>query len=115
MTPSVDVMVNSREAGKVSGNLPMRFWSGRDWMKLILPDVAHVPLLADRGHKHVGKKREGFLCLSGFRLPLDLIGFSVASIVPVDINTFHASHERVYEKLLCSTANQLKVVLVGTL
>ena len=27
------------------GNLPMSFWSGKDWVRVILPNVAHIPLL----------------------------------------------------------------------
>ena len=49
------------------GNLPMSFWSGEDWVQVVMPNVAHVPLLgynlmslksmADRGHKYVGEKK----------------------------------------------------------
>ena len=49
------------------GNLPISFWSGKDWELVILPEVTHVPLLAynllslkrmaDRGHKYVGEKK----------------------------------------------------------
>ena len=76
MTPSAYSMVNYRKGGgvvKIPGNrvmpikgtvnVPMSFWSGMDWMQLILPNVAHVPLLgcnflslkmiADCGHKYV--------------------------------------------------------------
>ena len=58
MTPYVDYMVNCREGGGVIriadgrampiegiGNLPMSFWSGKDWVQVVLPNVAHVPLL----------------------------------------------------------------------
>ena len=80
MTPSADHMVNCREGGGVVrtadgralpieriGNLPMSFWSGKDWVQTVLPNVAHVPLhgynllslkrMADRGHKYVGEKK----------------------------------------------------------
>ena len=79
MTPSADRMANYREGGGVVrfadgrampiegiGNLPMSFWSGKDWVQVVLPNVAHAPLLgynlislkrmADRGHKYVGEK-----------------------------------------------------------
>ena len=46
-------------------NLPMNIWAGKDWVQIVLPNVAHVPLLecnllslkrmADRGHKYVGE------------------------------------------------------------
>ena len=109
------------------GNLPMSFWSGKDWVQVVLPNAVHVPLLgynllslkkmADRGHKYVGDKTGVALHLkngktlfgpsvgklnyfSGFRRPLDLISFGLATIAmgkipsvsPVDINTFHTSH-----------------------
>ena len=62
-------------------------------------------------------------CLSGFRRPLDSSNFELETIAPgklpsgspVDINTFHASHGHVHGKLLRSTAQQLGVVLEGTL
>ena len=48
------------------GNSPMSFWSGKGWVQVVLPNVAHVPLLgynllslrkmADRGHKYVDEK-----------------------------------------------------------
>ena len=80
MTRSADYIVNYREGGGVVritdgrarpiegiGNLPMSFWSGKDWVQVILPNVAHVPLLgynllslkrmADRGHKYIGEKK----------------------------------------------------------
>ena len=80
MTPSADYTVNYREGGGVVriahgrvmpiegiGNLPMSFWSGKDWMQVILPNVAHVPRLeynllslnrmADRGHEYVGEEK----------------------------------------------------------
>ena len=57
--------------------------------------------------------------LSGFRRLLDSSNSALATIAPgkipsvspVDINTFHMSHEHVREKLLRSTAKQLGVVL----
>ena len=60
---------------------------------------------------------------SGCRRPLDSSSFALAtvapgkipSVSPVDINTFHTSHEHVHEKLLRSTAKQLRVVLEGSL
>ena len=80
MTPSADYMINYREGGgivrfsdsrampiKGIGNLTMSFWSGKDWVQVVLPNVAYVPLLgynllslkwmADRGHKYVGEKK----------------------------------------------------------
>ena len=55
MTPPTDFMVNYREGGGIIrvadgrampiegiGNLPMSFWSGKDWVKVVLPNVAHV-------------------------------------------------------------------------
>ena len=81
MTSSADYMVNYREGGGVLKiadgrampiediirNLPMSFWSGKDWVQVVLPNVAHVPLLGysllplksmtDRGHKYVGEKK----------------------------------------------------------
>ena len=80
MTPSADYMVNYRESGGVVriaddramsiegiGDLPMSFRSGKDWVQVVLPNVAHVPLLgynflslkrmSDRGHKYVGEKK----------------------------------------------------------
>ena len=49
------------------GNLPMSVWFGKDWVQVILPNVAHVPLLiynllswkrmAERGHVYVGEKK----------------------------------------------------------
>ena len=55
MTPPTDFMVNYREGGGIIrvadgrampiegiGNLPMSFWSGKDWVKVALPNVAHV-------------------------------------------------------------------------
>ena len=79
MTPSADYMMNYREGRGVVkvdddhampiegiGNLRTSFWSGKDWVQVVLPNVAHVPLLgynllsskgmADRGHKYVGEK-----------------------------------------------------------
>ena len=132
------------------GNLPISFWSGKGWVQIILPNVAHVPLLgynllslkrmADRGHKYVGEKKGVALCLknaktlfgpsveelnylSGFQRPRDSSSFAlatiapgtIASVSPVDINTFHTSHGHVHEKLLRSTAEQLEVFLEGSL
>ena len=58
MTPSADHMVSYRKDGGIViitdgrtmpiegiGNLPMSFWSGKDWVQVVLPNVAHVPLL----------------------------------------------------------------------
>ena len=73
MTPFAGYMVNYREGGgfvrivdgrampiEGIGSLPMRFWSGKDWVQVVLPNAAHVPLLgynllslkrmADGGH-----------------------------------------------------------------
>ena len=84
------------------GNLTMSFWSGKDWVKVIIPNVAHVPLLvynllslkmkADRGHNKRGltlhlKNGKTLLgpsvgkpnCLSA--RPLDSSDFALASIV----------------------------------
>ena len=125
MTPSADYMVNCREGGDVAriadgrampiegiGNLPRSFWSGKDWVQVILPNAAPVPLqgynllslkkMADRGHKHVGEKKgvtlhlkngktlfgpsEGRLnYLSGFRRPLGSSSFTLATIAPEKI------------------------------
>ena len=51
-----------------SGDLPISFWSGKDWVQVVLPNVAQVSLLgynllslkrmAGRGLKYVGEKRE---------------------------------------------------------
>ena len=122
MTPSADYMVNYCEGGGVVriadgrtmpiegiGNLPMSFWSGKDWVQVVLPNVAHVPLLgynllslkrmADRDHKYVGEKKGVPLhlkngktlfgpsvgklnCFSGFRRPLDSSSFAFATIAP---------------------------------
>ena len=156
MTSSADHMVNYREEGggviriadgramliEGIGNLPMSFWSVKDWVQIVLPNVAHVLLLgydllslkrmADCGHKYVGEKKGVALHLkngktlfgpsvgklnyfSGFRRPLDssipalatIVTGKIPSVLPVDINTFHTSHEHVHEKSLCSTAKQL--------
>ena len=91
------------------GNLPMSFWSGKDWVQVVLPNVAHVPLLgynllslkrmADRGHKYVCEKNGVTLHLKngntlfcpsvrklnylyGFRRPLDSSSFALATIAP---------------------------------
>ena len=61
--------------------------------------------------------------LSRFRRPLDSSNFAlttiapgkIPSVSPVDTNTFHAFHGHVHDKLLCSTAKQLGVVLEGSL
>ena len=96
--------------------------------------------MADRGHKYVGEEKgvtlhpkngktlfgrsvEKLTYLSGFRRPLDSSNCALAAIAPgnipsvspVDINTFHTSHGHIHEKLLCSTAKQLEVVLEGSL
>ena len=118
MTPSADYMVNYCEGGGVVriadgrtmpiegiGNLPMIFWSGKDWVQVVLPNIAHVPLLgyhllslkrmADRGHKYVGEIKGVALHLkngktpfgpsvgklnyfSGFRRPLNSSSFALA-------------------------------------
>ena len=122
MTPCVDYMVNYREVRGVVriadgrampiegiGNLPMNFRSGNDWVQVIMPNVANVPLLgynllplrrmADRGPKYVGEKKGVILHLknrktlfgpsvgklnyfSGFRRPLDSSSFALATIAP---------------------------------
>ena len=91
------------------GNLPMSFWSGKDWVQVILPNVVYVSLLgyillplkrvADRGHKHVGEKYGVTLHLkngkalfgpsveklnyfSGFQRPLDSSSFALTTIAP---------------------------------
>ena len=78
-------------------------------MQVVLPNVAHVPLLgynllglkrmADHGHKYVGEKKGVTLhlkngktlfcpsvgklnCLSGFRRPLDSSNLALATIAP---------------------------------
>ena len=86
-------MINYREGGGVVriadgrampikgiGSLPMSFWSGKDLVRVVLPNVAQVPLLiynllalkrmADRGHKHVGEKKGMALHLEMRRLGL---------------------------------------------
>ena len=115
-------MINYREGGGVVrsadgrampiegiGSLPMSFWSGKDWVRVVLPNVAQVLLLrynwlalkrmANRGHKHVGEKKGMALHLengktrfgpsvgklnyfSEFRRPLDSISFALATIAP---------------------------------
>ena len=120
MTPSADCMINYCEGGGVVriadgrtmpiegiGNLPMSFWSGKNWTQIVLPNVAHVPLLvynllslkrmADRGHKYVGEEKGAALhlkngktlfgpsvgklnCFSGFRRPLNSSSFTLATI-----------------------------------
>ena len=122
MTSSADYVFNYREGGGVVriaddrvmpikgiGNLTMSFWSGKDWVQLIVPNVAHLPLLgynllllkmmANRGHKYVGEKKGVALHLkkgntlfgpsvgklnrlSGFRRPFDSSDFAPASIAP---------------------------------
>ena len=122
MTPPADYMVNYHEGGGVVrvgdsrampiegiGNLSMSFWSGKDWVQVVLPIVARVPLLgynllslkrmADRGHKYIGEKKGVALHLkngktlfgpsvgklnyfSGFRRPLDSNSFALATIAP---------------------------------
>lgn len=72
MTHSAHFMVNYRECGGVvriidDRDLPTRFWSGKDRVYAILPEVANIPLLeynllplkiiADHDHKFVGKKK----------------------------------------------------------
>ena len=59
MMPSADYMVNYRKGGGVVRfsdgrampiegirNLPLSFWSGKDGVQVVMPNVAHVPLLA---------------------------------------------------------------------
>ena len=61
--------------------------------------------------------------LSGFRRLLDSSNFGVTTIAPgkipsvspLDINTFHASHGHVHEKLLRFIIKQLGIVLEGSL
>ena len=122
MTPSADYMVNYREGGGVVRiadgrampiegiwNLPMSFWSGKGWVQVVLPNVAHIPFvgynllslkrMADHGYKYVGEKKGVVLHLkngktlfgpsvgkmnyfSGFRRPLDSSSFGLATIAP---------------------------------
>ena len=122
MTPSADYIVSYREGGGVVriaddrampiegvGNLPMSFWSVKDLVKVILPNVAHVQLLgykllslkrmANRGHRYVGEKKGVTMYLkngktlfgppvgklnylSGFRRPFDSSKFALATIAP---------------------------------
>ena len=55
MTPFAEYMVKYREGGGVVkfadgyampiegiGNLPMSFWSGKNWVKVVLPNAGHV-------------------------------------------------------------------------
>ena len=128
MTPSADFMVNYREGGGAIrfadghampiegiGKLPMSFWSGNDWVQVVLPNVAHVPLLGynlpslkrmvDCGHKYFGEKKGvtfhlknektlfdlsvGKLnSLSGFRRPPDSSNFALAAITPGKMPSF---------------------------
>ena len=125
MTPFADSMVNYREGGGVAtiadgratpikgtGNLTISFWSGKDWVQVVLPNVAYVPLLGynflalkrmtDRGHKYIGEKKGVALhlqngktmfdpsvgkldYLSGFRRPLHSSNFALATITPENI------------------------------
>ena len=120
MTPSADYMINYREGGGIVGiadgrampiegigNLSMSFWSCKDWVQVVLPNVAHISLLgynllslrrmADRGHKYVGEKKGVALHLkngktmfgssvgklsyfSGFRRPLDSSSYALTTI-----------------------------------
>ena len=83
--------------------------------------------MADSGHKYIGEKKGVTLhliimktlfrssvgklnYLSGFRRHLDSSNSALATI-----DTFHASHGHVHEKLLRSTAKQLGVVLEASL
>ena len=95
MMPSADYMVNHPESSVIVrvaddcvmssegiGNLPTSFWSGDDWVKVILLNVAHVPLLGDnlfldagrarpqirlqkKGNNRAPKKRENSFCPFG--------------------------------------------------
>ena len=58
---------------EVTGSLLIRFWSGGESVKIILPNAVNVPLLGynllslkmlgNRGHEHFGvKKRETVPC-----------------------------------------------------
>ena len=122
LTSSTDNMVNYCGGGGVVriadgrampiegiGNLPMSFWSDKDWVQVVLPNVAHVPLLgynllslknmADRSHKYVGEKKGVALHLKNgktlfgpsvrklnsfceFRCPLDSSSFGLTAIAP---------------------------------
>ena len=101
MTLSADYMVNYREEGEGVvriaddrempiegiGNFSMSLWSGKDWVHVILPNVAHVALLgynllsskrmADRGHKYVGEKKE---VISHLKIGKTLSGPSVGKL-----------------------------------
>ena len=93
MTHSADYMVNCHEDRGVVriadgrampiegiGNLRMSFWSGKDWVQIVRPNVTPALLLgynllsfkrmADRGHKNVGEKKGVALHLKNVRLCL---------------------------------------------
>ena len=62
------------------GNLPVSFWSGKDWVQVILPDIVYALILGyyllslkrmvDRGHKYVGKKKRVALHLKNRKAEL---------------------------------------------
>ena len=66
----------------------MSFWSGKDWVQVVLPNVAHVPLLGytllsvkkmvNRGHKYVGEKKGVALHLVNVKT---LFGLSVGKLI----------------------------------
>ena len=70
-----------------------------------------------------GPSAENLICLSGLRRLLDSNGFALAtiasekipSVLPVNMNKFHASHEHEHDILLRFTAKQLGVVIEGTM
>ena len=111
-----------------------------DHVSLLGYNLLSLKRVAGRGHKYAGKQKGVRLhlknvkpffgpsvgklnYLSAFYRPLNSSKFAFATIAPgkipsfspVNINTFHASHGHVREKLFRSTAKQLGVVLEGSL
>ena len=93
----------------------MSFWSGKDWVQIVLPNVAHVPLLgykllslkrmADRGHQIRRREKGSGIApengktlfgpsggklnyFFGFRRSLDSSRFALATIAPGNIPSF---------------------------
>ena len=114
LSPGYVVKIAGDRAMPIEGivDVPMSLWSGKDWVQVTFPNIAHVPLLgynllplkrkADHGHTYVGEKKEvishlkigktlfgpsvGKLnYLSGFRRSLDLSRFALATIAPGEI------------------------------
>ena len=135
LPPGYVVRIADDRAMPIEGidDLPMSLLSGKNWVPVIFSNVAYVPLLgytllslkrmADRGHTYVGEKKEAIShlkigktrfgplvgklnYLSGFRRPLDLSRFAVATIAPGEIpsvspvksNTFHTRPTGMYTR-----------------